>query len=529
LKDYQKIIYESVRLKEGINAISFVLRNLYFNQPISTKSLAQISFLPIPIITAIKKEGIKLGIIMQENGIALTEEGLFYLNEYCGLKGLNNDLYTKLISEVEEDSFVSDLASQINDIYLDRPSVDVQLDQAKGTVYTAIKRAILCLKKGVLIGTNILCVGDDDLTSVALAFLLHKLYDDKKNVKTKICVFEKDKRFINYIEEVSGKHDLPIICKELDLRDPLPLSLAGAFDCFFTDPPYTLAGMSLFLSRGIGGLKKESGQKVFLSFGHKPPEDVFRIQEVLLAHGLILRDIMQSFNQYEGASLLGSVSQMMVLETTSHTKAVIPITRAEYEKIYTADLQDSTTMYCCKECKKLINTGKNTAIGTIERLKSSGCPQCGANVFIQMKKDIKYDKNNIPQKKSLGEHVLADFFGCDSETLKDVDKISRYMHEAACEAEATIISEDFHKFEPWGVSGAIIIKESHFTIHTWPEYQYAAVDVFTCGSSLQIFKAIDYLKNKLGCTSMETLDVARGVFKDGGIKSSIPAMHAGTT
>ena len=92
------------------------------------------------------------------------------------------------------------------------------------------------------------------------------------------------------------------------------------FDCFFTDPPYTVEGMSLFLSRGIGGLKKERGLKVFLSFGQKPVEDVFRVQEAILAHGLILLEQFKAFNEYEGASLLGNISQMMVLESTDHVR-----------------------------------------------------------------------------------------------------------------------------------------------------------------------------------------------------------------
>lgn len=95
------------------------------------------------------------------------------------------------------------------------------------------------------------------------------------------------------------------------------------------------------------------------------------------------------------------------------------------------------------------------------------------------------------------------------------------MHEAANRAHASIVSEEFHQFSPWGVSGAIIVKESHLTIHTWPEYEYAAVDLFTCGDSLDIWSAMDYLKERLECASMETADVARGIVRLGGVRSSM--------
>ena len=87
------------------------------------------------------------------------------------------------------------------------------------------------------------------------------------------------------------------------------------------------------------------------------------------------------------------------------------------------------------------------------------------------------------------------------------------MHEAAEKANATIVSEKFHTFNPWGVSGVIIIKESHLTIHTWPEYKYAAVDLFTCGDTLDLRTAMQYLEEKLGCKKMEFNDISRGLLK----------------
>ena len=80
--------------------------------------------------------------------------------------------------------------------------------------------------------------------------------------------------------------------------------------------------------------------------------------------------------------------------------------------------------------------------------------------------------------QSLGRHVLAELYGCRFEVLNDIDKVQDIMVNAALEAGAEVREMVFHKFSPQGVSGVVVISESHLAIHTWPELGYAAVDVF---------------------------------------------------
>ncbi|MCD6443029.1 MAG: adenosylmethionine decarboxylase, partial [Thermotogae bacterium] len=86
--------------------------------------------------------------------------------------------------------------------------------------------------------------------------------------------------------------------------------------------------------------------------------------------------------------------------------------------------------------------------------------------------------------KSLGRHLLAEFYDCDPNILRDLETIREYLKEAAEVANATIVNWTFHQFSPQGVSGVVVIAESHLAIHTWPEYRYAAVDLFTCGEDV---------------------------------------------
>ncbi|MGG7177319.1 adenosylmethionine decarboxylase [Clostridium paraputrificum] len=113
--------------------------------------------------------------------------------------------------------------------------------------------------------------------------------------------------------------------------------------------------------------------------------------------------------------------------------------------------------------------------------------------------------------EQLGRHILVEFYNCDCDILGDHNEIEEYMCEAARKAKATIVTSCFHKFNPWGVSGAVIIQESHLTIHTWPEYGYASVDLYTCGESVDPWVGFAYLEKMLKCERSESTEIARGM------------------
>lgn len=112
--------------------------------------------------------------------------------------------------------------------------------------------------------------------------------------------------------------------------------------------------------------------------------------------------------------------------------------------------------------------------------------------------------------KSLGQQIIAEFYECDKEVLNDTAQVERIMCQAALDAGATIVTQTFHKFSPHGVSGAVIIAESHLAIHTWPEYGYAAVDLFTCGDTVIPEAAYRTLKEGLGSQRASTMEMKRG-------------------
>ncbi|WP_233752806.1 adenosylmethionine decarboxylase [Flavilitoribacter nigricans] len=120
------------------------------------------------------------------------------------------------------------------------------------------------------------------------------------------------------------------------------------------------------------------------------------------------------------------------------------------------------------------------------------------------------EKRTLPPPRTLGRHWLIELKDCAPGLLQDVPGVERIMRKAATVAEVHIVSGHFHQFSPYGVSGVLVIQESHLTIHTWPEYAYAAVDIFTCSPELRVREAIRQLQQDLEAGEVEVKMLERG-------------------
>lgn len=111
---------------------------------------------------------------------------------------------------------------------------------------------------------------------------------------------------------------------------------------------------------------------------------------------------------------------------------------------------------------------------------------------------------------SLGRHIIVEYYDCTPELLNDVVGIEKSMENAAEEAGATIINSTFHHFSPYGVSGVVVIQESHLAIHTWPEFGYASVDLFTCGDTVNPWVSYQMLKEAFEAGHGSAVELSRG-------------------
>ena len=113
-----------------------------------------------------------------------------------------------------------------------------------------------------------------------------------------------------------------------------------------------------------------------------------------------------------------------------------------------------------------------------------------------------------------GKHILAEYLECECTYLDSEQAIREVMLEAASASGATIVGNIFHHFSPQGVTGVVVIAESHLAIHTWPEYRYASVDLFTCGSHLDPWVGFEYLKERLQSRKWMSKEIIRGTLEE---------------
>jgi len=123
--------------------------------------------------------------------------------------------------------------------------------------------------------------------------------------------------------------------------------------------------------------------------------------------------------------------------------------------------------------------------------------------------------------KAFGTHIIVELSDCDAAILSDVDRVSQILVAAAREANAEILQTAFHRFTPQGVSGVVVIAESHLSIHTWPEYGYAAMDIYTCGNHTEPWRACHYAREQFGAKQMLTTEVRRGLPNETGAFSHV--------
>jgi S-adenosylmethionine decarboxylase len=118
---------------------------------------------------------------------------------------------------------------------------------------------------------------------------------------------------------------------------------------------------------------------------------------------------------------------------------------------------------------------------------------------------------------ALGRHLLVELYDCDVAVIDNLDVVKRVMLEAARLARATVVDVVFHAFSPFGISGVVVIAESHLSVHTWPEYRYAAVDVFSCSDGLQVAEATRHLIERFAAQRASIVEVQRGMFLGSGV------------
>ncbi len=192
------------------------------------------------------------------------------------------------------------------------PPSRADLDHVPATGETAARRALWMDSTYDLTGSHLLCVGDHDLTSLAACLLVPGLA---------ATVVDLDERLLEFIDTQARRRGLAVRCLFADLRFGLPAATEERADLVFTDPPYTPEGVSLFLRRGLAGLRDTERGRLLLAYGHSDlhPALGWKVQRAVGDLHLTIEAIMADFNGYDGAEAVGAASDLYVCRPTAAT------------------------------------------------------------------------------------------------------------------------------------------------------------------------------------------------------------------
>jgi N4-bis(aminopropyl)spermidine synthase len=365
----------AVGLAEGEAGIRDILAAVASTEPVAVREVSRLAELPVPIIAAACNELRKRGVVDKTRPLRLTAAG----RAAVGPPDLDVTCPACEGRGVVVPEAWSGLSAELEPVAAGAPPARLELDQTHCTVATKVARVLRMHAARALAGQRILLLGDDDLVSVAIAAFAART----GHAVRRLAVADTDADVLGWIGKQAARTGISVELIEHDLRDPLPPGLAGGFDVVATDPPYTVAGAELFLSRAVAALAPQPGRHVFFSFGARKPEETVAVQLSIARLGLAVRSLSPNFNSYVGAGVLGGTSHLYHLRSTA---AAQPLITGRYDgSLYTADGRAAALRdYRCASCRAVHQVGPGGRWPRIAALQQAGCPECGGTVFRPM-------------------------------------------------------------------------------------------------------------------------------------------------
>jgi predicted methyltransferase len=372
----------AVGLAEGPAGVADVLRVIARREPVAAREISQRAELPVPIVAAVCNELRKRGVVDRSRPVRLTPEARASLTGQTAPGAGPAETSGRCACCGGLGFAVPDaaagLAAPLERAARAVPAARLDLDQTHCTVDTKLRRVLAMHEAGAVAGQRILLLGDDDLVSVALA--LFAGHAGPAATPRAVTVLDCDPDLVRFLRVELAARGLAAEVVGHDLRDPLPDALAGAFDVACTDPPYTVAGAELFLSRAVAALAPGAGRHVFFSFGPRRPEETTATQRLMADMGLAVRSLTPGFNSYTGAGILAGTSHLYHLRTTQHTRPAV--TGRFGGPLYSAQTRAAATRpYRCAACGAVHEVGPGARWAQIAELKAAGCPACGGTVL----------------------------------------------------------------------------------------------------------------------------------------------------
>jgi predicted methyltransferase len=366
-----------VGLAEGDAGVRDVIRTVARLEPVAVRTVSRATELPVPFVSAICNELRKRDIVSAQRPVQLTARGRDLFGSTSLRLPLEAACPTCSRREIVVPPSLDAITSELAVLADAAPPVRVEIDQTHCTVETKVRRVLALYEAGALDDKRILLLGDDDLTSLAVKLAVQQL--GSGSTIRALAVVDVDPALIDFLARSLADAPFDVQVVRHDLREPLPGALVGWADTVFTDPPYTSAGGSLFLSRAAEAASRSGRADVFLSFGARKPEVLLELQRAIAEMGFNVRSLIRNFNDYVGAGAIGGSSHLYHLTTTA---ALLPLIEGSHAgPIYTGENRDPGRDYRCKGCGLSKRVGPGRRWTTVQALKQSGCPRCRGTSF----------------------------------------------------------------------------------------------------------------------------------------------------
>jgi len=365
----------AVGLHEGRHGVEEVLRRLSEHGGAGNRRLSRLTGLPVPVVVAVCAELRRSGLLAAERPARLSQAGveltgrLGWTRASCACPQCGG---TGIALPAGLDAVRAGLAAAL----AGAPPAETRLDQAHSTIDAKLRRFAYLLDAGAFSGRALLLLGDDDFLGLALSLAGRAV---GALPPRRLTVVDIDPAVVEFSRAALLRTGVAAELVRHDLRRPLPPGLVGAFDTVLTDPPYTLGGAELFLSRAASALRPGVGGQVLLCFGSKPPHETAALQRVIAAMGFSIHRLVRNFSEYLGAGVLAGVSHLYHLVGGT---GLAPSVVGDYEApIYTGEVRRPGRTYGCRSCGARLVVGRGERWATIAELRQEGCPRCRRAVF----------------------------------------------------------------------------------------------------------------------------------------------------
>ncbi|MFL6129358.1 MAG: bis-aminopropyl spermidine synthase family protein [Mycobacteriales bacterium] len=360
-------VASAVGLAEGPPGVRAVIRSIARGAG-STRAVGRETSLPLPLVAAVCGELRARGVLTADRPARLSAAGA---RTFAGGRVASTGRCPTCAGRGSVVTDEAELVTALAGAAAAVPPVRVELDQTHCTVETKVRRVLALHDAGALAGRRLLVLGDDDLVSVAIAAFAAR--HGAAAGPSSLAVVEVDRALVGYLRERLRDAPFPVDVVEHDLTEPLPDRLLGTADTVQTDPPYTVAGATLFLTRAASALRPGAGADLFLSLGVRRPAETVQLQEVMARLGLAVRSLVPGFNEYAGAGVLGGTSALWHLVTAAPAEPAA-------STVYTGAGR-SRRRYACADCGTVQTVGEGRRWRSVGELKQAGCPRCGGRTF----------------------------------------------------------------------------------------------------------------------------------------------------